>query len=446
MYETEVFEFPPASMDRFPLPAAERSMIELPQEAIVSLPSGLDRMAPGVVLAAVLSRVDPADLSGHDRVLALKAHHRLVAHFEGKALRDAASISDVLFEECDEDLEIAYRATEMELRAALRLTRRAAETRIDLADDITNRLPVVGEAMFRGDLDLARARVLANGTCHLSETQARRVVDKIIEDAPRLTTGQLGARVRKLCMAIEPEGAKQCYEHAVENRRLVRESTVDGTANLMILNAPPNRAGEAFNRINHIAKSLHLPGETRTLNQIRTDVALDLLCGRSDYKTTGRGTVNIHVDLTTLTELAEAPGELAGFGPVVADIARQVTEQQQNSEWRFRVIDPKTGLPIHTGTTKRRHNTAQGRHVELRDLTCIAPGCRMPATECDIDHTNPWSETRRTNVDSLAPLCRHDHVGKHLCGWTYQPIPGGDYLWTSRLGHTYTTSGRPPPE
>jgi hypothetical protein len=34
---------------------------------------------------------------------------------------------------------------------------------------------------------------------------------------------------------------------------------------------------------------------------------------------------------------------------------------------------------------------------------------------------------------------------RHKFGWTYKPIPGGDYLWTSRLGLKYTTSGRPPP-
>jgi ribosomal protein L19E len=96
-------------------------------------------------------------------------------------------------------------------------------------------------------------------------------------------------------------------------------------------------------------------------------------------------------------------------------------------------------------TTERRTNTKQKRHIHARNRTCITPGCRMPAVNCDLDHTKPWAETGHTTVDELAPLCRHHHCQRHKYGWTYSPIKGGDYLWTSRLGLKYTTSGRPPP-
>lgn len=446
MFYEEVFEFPPVSFERFPQSAEEFELVDLPDDgSALALPGGMETWPLGPALAAIMSAVSPASVSGHDRVTMLRIHQRLASYFEAKALEDVASISDALVDACEGDVETAQEAAAMELRAALRLTRRSADLKLELAHEVTNRLPSVGRAMARGELDVARARVLAHGTCHLTEDQARKVVEKVVGTAGQLTTGQLAAKVRRLAMAVEPEEAEQRYQTAVEQRRVVRESTVDGTAHLLILDAAPNRVGEAFNRINHIAKALCSPGETRTLDQIRTDVVLDLLTGRSDYKTTGRGTVNIHVDLDTLTRLADSPGDLAGFGPVVADIARQVTAEQQDSEWRFRVTDPETGLPIHIGTTNRRANRPQERHVKLRDLTCITPGCRMPAAECDLDHTTPWVQLRRTSVDGLAPLCRHDHVGKHKFGWTYRPIPGGDYLWTSRLGHTYTTSGRPPP-
>jgi hypothetical protein len=204
--------------------------------------------------------------------------------------------------------------------------------------------------------------------------------------------------------------------------------------------------------INRIARSLHVAGETRTMDQLRADIAVDLLCGNPTYSGTKAGKVDIHVDLETLARLNDHPGELAGYGPVIADIARQVAENSDNGEWRFRVTaspggeDNGTGLPVHMGTTRRRPNTEQQRHVELRDLTCVSPGCRMPATECDLDHTTPYAHLPVTSIAGLAPLCRSDHVKRHKFDWTYLPLPGGDYLWTSRLGHTYTTSGRPPPK
>jgi hypothetical protein len=414
------------------------------QETTV-FPVGLLDREPGPELAAFLSVVDPGELSGYDQVLVLQAHQKMASHYAARTYQNIAELADLMVE-IDGEAEFGLDAAAMELRAALRLTRRMAEIEIDFADVLKHRLPAVGEALWSGEIDVRRARVLVNGTGHLSEGQARQVVDEVIGRASELTTGELRSKVQKLCFEIEPEEAKKRYESALEDRRLVREPTVDGTANIFLTDVSPVRASAAFDRINRIAESLRVPGETRTMDQLRADIALDLLCGDSAHQTKRNGTVNLHVDLETLAGLAERPGELAGFGPVIADIARQVAEEGTGSNWRFRVTDPDTGMPVHIGTTKRRPDAGQERHVELRDLICAFPGCRMPATECDIDHIKTWAETGRTNVRYLAPGCRHDHVGRHRYGWIYEPLPGGDYLWTSRLGHRYTKSGRPPPK
>jgi hypothetical protein len=154
--------------------------------------------------------------------------------------------------------------------------------------------------------------------------------------------------------------------------------------------------------------------------------------------------VDIHVDLDTLARLADHPGELAGYGPVVADIARQVAEHQARAEWRFQATDPDTGRVVHNGITRRRPTADQQREVETQHPTCIFPGCRMPATDCDLDHRTPYGEGGPTVAPNLAPLCRHDHRIKGEAGWIHQQLPNGDHRWTSKLGHTYTTSGTPP--
>ena len=407
-------------------------------------PAGLLDREPGAELAAFLSVADPGELSGYDQVLVLQAHQKLASHFAAKAYENMAELAEIMVE-WDGELEFGLDAAAMEVQAALRLTRRMAEIEIDFAHVLKHRLPAVGRSLWSGEIDVRRARVMVNGTSHLDEGHARQVVEKVISRAPQLTTGELRAKVQKLCLETEPEAAKKRYESAVEGRRLASEPTVDGTANIILADIAPDKASAALERINSIAKTLHVQGETRSMDQLRADIALDLLSGNSAHQSRRKGTVNLHVDLETLTGLADRAGELAGFGPVIADIARQVTEQQESSEWRFRVTDPETGMPIHFGTTKRRPNTSQHRYVELRDLACFFPGCRMPANECDIDHTKPWAKTGRTNVTDLSPGCRHHHVGRHRYQWTYRRIAGGDYLWTSPLGHRYTKSGRPPP-
>ena len=76
--------------------------------------------------------------------------------------------------------------------------------------------------------------------------------------------------------------------------------------------------------------------------------------------------------------------------------------------------------------------------------TCIFPGCRTPAVDCDLDHRTAWTDGGPTIEENLAPLCRHDHRLKHEYGWKLARLHDGDHMWTSPLGRTYTTSGRSP--
>lgn len=407
------------------------------------LPAGLDSLEPGPVLGVLLSSVDIDRLSGYERVVALKAFQRMASHYAAQSYQAMASISD-LMHEIDDDFELAHRSAAAEIRAALTLTRRAADAELDLALDTRERIPRVWQALAQGDIDVRKARVIVSGTCHLDETVARKVIDRIVDDAPGLTAGQLRARIAKLAMEVDPEDAERRYEEAVEDRRVVLDANPTGTANLQAFDVPPDRAVAISRRINSLARKLKNDSETRSMDQLRADVFLDLLEGRSTRPATARGVVDIQVDLETLMGLADTAGELGGYGPVIADVARQVVAQQERGEWRFTVTHPQSGRPIHSGTTRRRPKAAERRHVQARARTCVFPGCRMPALDCDLDHEIPWSEGGPTHVDSLTPLCRHDHVNRHHCGWRYQRLANGDFKWISRLGHVYRTSGKPP--
>jgi hypothetical protein len=355
---------------------------------------------------------------------------------------DMAAVAESLDD--PNDVQLAAEAAAAEIRAALRLTRRAADSELSFAMDLRQRLPRLWDRLAAGDVDLRRAKTIRYGTTHLPDGTARLVVDRVLDDAPRLTTGQLAARIRKLCIEVDPDQAKERYEQAVDERRFVSELTESGTVNLYGLDLPPDQAAAAAARINHLALSLDTGSESRTIDQLRADVFLDLVCGNTTHTgSTGKGAVNISVDLETLARLADHPGELAGYGPVIADIARQITDQQ-TSQWRYTVTDPNTGLSLHHGITRRRPTAGQRRHVETHNLTCIFPGCRMPSVDCDLDHRTQYADGGPTTTSNLAPLCRHDHRIRHQTGWAHQPLPDGDHQWTSRLGHTYTTSGAPP--
>ena len=81
------------------------------------------------------------------------------------------------------------------------------------------------------------------------------------------------------------------------------------------------------------------------------------------------------------------------------------------------------------------------RHlIQIRNPTCTGPGCRRPATRCDLDHATPYDRGGRTCECNMHPLCRWHHRAKQTYGWRLgQPQPGV-LVWTTPSGRAYTTT------
>ncbi|MGH3667332.1 MAG: DUF222 domain-containing protein, partial [Acidimicrobiia bacterium] len=326
-----------------------------------------------------------------------------------------------------------------EVQAALPLTRRSADIQVDLASLLCERLPGVWEALHEGLIDLARARILSDLTSPLPEELARKVTETALVRAPSMTTGQLRAHLQRLIITVDPAAARERYEDRLEERRVFSEQAEDGTANLLGLNLPPAETNRAMRRINRLARALKAKGDRRRIDQIRADILLDLLTGKGQPNgSSEKGVVEIRVDMTTLAGVDDGPAEIPGFGPVLADVARKIVDEASDSEWRIVPVD-ENGQPVGVVTTKRRPSTVQKRIVETRNPTCVFPGCRMPANECDLNHEIPWAEAHRTTARELGPLCRHNHIDHHRHRWKLKQIRLGIYQWTSPLGHTYIT-------
>jgi hypothetical protein len=404
------------------------------------IPPYLDDMTPGPFLGAILSGLDRSRLSGHDLITVLKAETRMVSYFQALAAESMVGAMDRSHVERGAYPETYDQSTD-EIRAALHLTRRSADIETAQAHAIRTH-PQVWEALRKGEIDLRRARVIVEGIGHLPPATGSKVVDQVITAAPVLTTGELRARIARLAIDIDPESARSRYEETVEDRRVFSEVNPAGSANLMGLDLDLARTHAARSRINAIARSLKTADETRTLDQIRADVFLDLLCGTTpNTETQGQGNVNITVDLATLADLADKAGEIPGVGSVIADIARETAYQQQGGIWTYQVTDQ--GRPVATGTTSRRPTTSMRRHIQANHPTCVFPGCRMPAAECDIDHHQRWEHHGQTIIPNLGPVCRHDHqLLDH--DWTLTREENGDHTWISPLGHTYTKPAIPP--
>lgn len=424
----------------------EKGLGERGPDEIASLIAGLACLGPGVLAYLAFDQVDRRRLNGHQLVEVIKARARLISHLQAELCADIAELAHTPEGGPDSPPERTEFVDEFvvdEVAAALRSTARAADAQVTLALRLS-RLPRVWEALYLGEIDLARARVICEETAHLSDEEAEAVAAEIVEEAPNLTTVQLGRRLRRLVTEKNPEATKRRYERGVEERRVETGSNPDGTAELWGRQLPADRVAAAWQRITAMAKSLRRMGDERNLDQIRADILLDLLDGRTDHRAGARGGVRLTVDLPTLMGMADKAGEIEGWGPVVADLARQIAEAQTAGTWEASVVEPETGQPIWTGITRRRPTSAQRRFVEARNPTCVFPGCTRPAVGCHLDHTVPYSENGATALHNLGPLCGRHHLrAKHRAGWKVVQTPPGAFEWTSPRGHTYTV--RPPP-
>ena len=410
------------------------------------LPDDLESIPPSLILAGYLYGIDRSRLNGHDLVVVMRAEARMESHYAAQRM---ATITEVAYSppgevgSAVERSEVLAEFASEDLSAGLNLTRRAADVELEFALELRERLPKVWALLDSGLIDVRRARTIVHGTTHLTVDTAREVVDRIIHRAPKLTTGQLAARIRRLCVETDPGEAKTRFEEALLERRVVSQASPDGTADLYGMGLPPERVAAITRFLDKTARSLKANGDPRSMDQLRADIYLDLLQGTQVGGGQQRAMVDITVDLATLVGLDEKAAEIPGYGPVIADIARQVAQEQEKAEWRWAVTDHNNRV-VHTGITTRRPTTAQKRHVQARFRYCVFPGCRMSSADCDLDHRVAVADGGPTTTCNLAPLCRHHHRVKHEAPWKPTVQPNGDHTWLSRLGHTYTTNGQSP--
>jgi hypothetical protein len=372
----------------------------------------------------------PAELSDDALIDALAAAERLASW---AAAAQLALIGELVRRRADPQFAAD------EVAAELRLSRVAASTRLGLAQDL-EQLPAVNAGLTAGRLDLPKARAIADAVRVLAEPAREAITVEAVERAGRRTVGELRAWLRKAVLAADPAAAEARHAQAVADRRVTLTPVGDGMAELWAL-LPADEAARAYAAVDACARASAAPADPRTADQRRADALVDLITGRTTAPANTR--VHVTVPLTTLTGVADQPGELAGVGPIPPTMARQAAA---DGLWRW-LATTGQGRVTDAAGRSYRPSAALADLIRGRDITCRFPGCRQPAHRCDLDHTTPFP-AGLTTAENLATLCRHHHRLKHEGGWTVHQHPDGQLTWTSPAGRTYSTRppAHPPPE
>jgi 5-methylcytosine-specific restriction endonuclease McrA len=247
---------------------------------ITTATRSVEGMRPGPELASALAEVDLSAVDEFEVVEVLKAGRRLASWAASIEVRAAAELERRTVASDGED---AVEFVACEVEAALTLTSMAAGNLMHLARSLDERLPGTLAALSEGRIDVAKARVICDGTHMTSPGVAVFVENAVLPLAPARTTGWLRAAVRKAVIVADPGAFEDKKVNAEASARVELWETPDDTANLAGCDLPLGEASRAFNRITAIATALKTGGDPRPLDYIRALVFQALLLGQDPF-------------------------------------------------------------------------------------------------------------------------------------------------------------------
>ncbi len=317
----------------------------------------------------------------------------------------------------------------------------------------------------------------------LEHAEQVRVLELVLSRDRRRTPWELRVAVRTAVVVLFPEKAAERAKKAERDRDVRMYHDAPGVASLLAYGPAPQVA-EMMASLD----ALTWPppqGDARTVAQRRFDTLHDLVCGKAQP---GQWQALVLVSLATLEGEDELPGEVVGHGPVPAEQARELVV---GAELRRVVVD-ESGALVAVDATVHRPDLAPDpedvevppraplvpawwgpsafaatlarlrsdpvrsvdlhtdryavparlkRFLEIRDRTCVFPGCPRRADQCDKDHVLPWPRGS-TSEGNLVDECEPHHKGKHNY-FTVTRLSDGTVRWTLPCGLSFDRPPRP---
>jgi len=95
------------------------------------------------------------------------------------------------------------------------------------------------------------------------------------------------------------------------------------------------------------------------------------------------------------------------------------------------VLDGKSEI-LDVGREKRLIPPPIRKALNIRDKTCTATGCTMPAEFCEAHHEVPWAQGGKTSLKDCKLLCPFHHHRAHDPGWITHHHPTGKTSFSRR--------------
>ncbi|CAM3937104.1 HNH endonuclease signature motif containing protein [Mycobacterium senriense] len=340
----------------------------------------------------------------------------------------------------------AWEVVAAQVGAALGCSVAMGHSYLRYAMAMRDRLPEVGAAFRAGQIDYRSFQTIVFRTDLITDAEVLDRVDAqvaaLVSRRPSLTRGGLAAAVDRVVAWVDADAVRRAKD-ALGDRYVDVLANESGMA--YVTGSVVGADGRALDRRLDALAATVCDADPRTRTQRRAD-ALGALaagdqrlvcgCGRADCAAAApapRSSVVIHVvaEQASVDGKVSRPGVLPG---VEGLIPAEVIAELARSARLVPVIAPGGAEDHYTPSA------TLADFVRCRDLTCRAPGCDRPATDCDLDHTIPYAEGGPTHASNLKALCRQHHLMKTFWGWRDRQLQDGTVIWTLPDQHTFVTT------
>ena len=369
-------------------------------------------------------------------------------------------------------------------------------------------------ALRAGKLHPVDLRIIEDETRILSAADAAKADEILAGMAGTMTWGKLRYAAHRLMLDLDPEAAKKRQQAARRETHVRKFREDSGNAGVIARELAPDEALASWQHVEQRALDLRAAGVPGTLDELRVRAFLDLLqerdsrtaaepgedgetsshpggsagpddtegsgpggsgpgdpgsgpTGENDGTRNGRPSgrdsgpslaalINITMPWSALQRQSETPADVAGFGLVSTEDARDLiaaAARDPRTRWCATGLHPDgtaaahgcahgrhpppTGIIAHTGTgigtpasgpdpplghlkvqmtsiarghcdhehaeTRYKPSRSLQHLIKVRNARCTAPGCGRLAARCDLDHTIAWGKGGITCECDLAP-------------------------------------------
>jgi hypothetical protein len=317
-----------------------------------------------------------------------------------------------------------------------------AARRLGVARGLWFELPETYRLLVAGEISEYVASLVVAETRHLDATTRGEVDGKIVAAGIcQMGLRSAAACARKYAYQADPEGYLQRGRTERKNRRVSLRPAPD-TMSLLSGYLPAEQGVVCLKALREQTDAVKAAGDPRCRDQIMADTLVERLTGQATAADVN-AELQIVMALDALLDTTnQTPAQLDGYGPLPADLARDLLATSKGRLWWRRLYAAPVGGPLVGGDPHRRRFDGHLKKLIMwRDRHCRDPFCDAPIRH--IDHIQRYSDDGLTIFPNGRGECERGNYAREMPGWNIEVDSGGldgqphSIKITTPTGHTY---------